>query len=97
MKMLKKLFGRLTAHDTPPPVRPAPTPVEDIQDPRYAYRREQADFRRRAKAVTTLWTGSTCYLGRNKAKRERRAEMESVIGRRWKKSSNPPLPAGVGR
>ncbi len=74
MKMLKKLFGRLTAHDTPPPVRPEPAPQpEEVQDPRYAYRREQADFRRRAKAVTMFWTGSTYRRTEPKAKRPGRA------------------------
>ncbi len=77
MKMLKKLFGRLTAqHDATPPVRPDPTP-ESIFGPITKalpqYQQDQRDFRRRAKAVVMFWSGSTYVRPEPKPKRPGRA------------------------
>ncbi len=61
-KKAKELLSHLAGSDdsTPPPAAPAADPApearsEEVQDPRYSYRREQRDFERRAKARSVFW------------------------------------------
>lgn len=94
MKLFKKareMFDRMVGRGETP-ARTDRQHIEDLRDappetvpmdPRYAYRRAQRDFERRARHVQWVWqSGSaalggqgTCNLGRNAAKRGGRAVM----------------------
>lgn len=109
MKFFKKareLFDRLTGkdHDAAVPA-PAQTtaPVEQVLDPRYAYRRVQRSLAQRAKATKLVWASwskalggqGTMVKGRNAAKRSLRARLEPEYGRRWKKQHPPRMDLAV--